>query len=93
MLLGISLVPMAVAVERRGAFDSFSRSWELVRGNRLQLFLFHLVTGLFTLLGVCLLCVGVFITGPLAYTAQMEAYLRLVRSREEQRSWVVPNAR
>jgi len=89
LVLGISLVPLAVAVERNNPIEAFSRSWELVRGNRLRLLLFHIVTAIFALLGLLACCVGVLFTSALTYAANADAYLRLVRSREVQTDWVV----
>ena len=86
--LGLSLISLAVAVERLNPIEAFGRSWELVRGNRLQLFLFYLVTAVFTLLGLLACCVGVLFTSALAYTASADAYLRLVRANEDQAGWI-----
>ena len=86
--LGLGFIPLAVALERLNPIEAFGRSWGLVRGNRLQLLLFHIVTTIFTLLGLLACCVGVLFTSALTYTANADAYLRLVRSREEQVDWV-----
>ena len=86
--LGLSLIPLAVAVERMTPIAAFSRSWELVRGNRMQLFVFYLVTGIFTLLGLLACCIGVLFTGALAQAATVDAYLRLVRASEDQAGWL-----
>ena len=88
VVLGLSLVPQAVALERMDAIGALERSWTLVKGNRLRLLLFYVVTGVFSLLGFLACCVGVFLTSALAYAANAEAYLRLVRSQETQANWV-----
>jgi len=86
--LGLSLIPMAVSVERLSPIAAFSRSWELVRGNRLQLLLFYLLTFVFAALGLLACCIGVLLTGAMAQAAHADAYLRLVRPPEDQAAWV-----
>jgi hypothetical protein len=86
--LGLSLVPQAVALEGLDATQALERSWTLVKGNRLQLLFFYVVTGVFSMLGFLACCVGVFFTSALSYAANAEAYLRLVRVRETQANWV-----
>lgn len=85
--LGISLVTEGIAVERLDPGEAFRRSWTLVRGNRLRLLVYYIVTSIFVILGVLACCIGVLFTGALAQTAHYEAYLRLVRSSEEQAAW------
>ncbi len=87
VLLGICLIPEAVAFERLWPFDAVARSWRIVRGNRLWLFWFLLVKWMFVLLGFCLCCVGVLATWGYAYVFTYEAYLRLIR--DDQDTWVV----
>jgi hypothetical protein len=87
LALGLSLAPQAVALEGLNPIQAVRRSWTLVSGNRLWLILFGLVFGLVNIAGLCACGVGLLITVPLTYAASSEAYLRLVRSREEQGNW------
>lgn len=85
-LLGLAFVTQAVALDACSPTRALARSWELARGRRLSLFVFFLVVGLFSFIGVCLCCVGMFLTAPLAIVATNEAYLALTRG-DERRSW------
>ena len=88
--LGASLIPQAVAIEGLRPMEALKRSWELVAGHRLELFIYYLFLGLFSMLGLLACCIGVFVTGTLFQIATYESYLRLVRSDEEQAKWVMP---
>ena len=87
VLLGLSLIPEAVAFERLWPVDAVARSWRLVSGNRLWLFWFVLVKWMFVRLGLCFFFCGVFATGIYAYVFSHEAYLRLIR--DDQDTWVI----
>lgn len=87
VLLGLSLIPEAVAFERLWPFDAVARSWRLVSGNRLWLFWFLLVKWMFVFLGFCFFCLGVFVTWTYSYVFTYEAYLRLIR--DDHDSWAV----
>ncbi len=89
VLLGLSLMPEATAIEGLGPRDALRRSWSLVAGNRLQLLLYVVVLAVFTLLGLLACCVGVLFTGAISHIANYESYLRLVRSEEEQLGWAL----
>lgn len=80
--LGLTFVPQSVALEGADAVDAVRRSWSLAQGHRWRLFFFHLVTGVFLLLGFCLCCVGVFATGTLATIARVESYVAFTRGSE-----------
>ena len=87
--LGLSLVKQAVAYEGLRPTQAIRRSWDLVAGQRWMLFLYLIVLGLFTLLGVCLCCVGyLLLTGPLTLIAQHESYLALTRGAERPSWWI-----
>jgi hypothetical protein len=75
--LGLSLGDHAVALEGMGPLAALDRSWELTRGNRLTLFVYLLVTGLFTVLGFLLCCVGVIGTRAVTDVGTTESYLLL----------------
>lgn len=86
--LGLALGAHAVALEGLGAMDALDRSWELARGNRLTLFVFFLVTGLFSLLGAIACCIGMFVTRTMADVGTTEAFL--LATNPEVREWVIP---
>lgn len=51
--------------ENLGVIDAFKKSSELTRGWRVKLFLTLFVMGLISFLGILLLIVGMFVTGPI----------------------------
>ncbi len=82
--LGWSLASSAVAVEGMGVIESFSRSWTLVRGHRWTLFLYFLVLVIVRVIGASCCCCTAGLSIPFVAawteTANLESYLRLVRS-------------
>lgn len=88
VLLGLSLVEQAVAVESKNPVEALQRSWELARGNRLHLLLFAIVTGVVTITGVLLCCVGVVFTSAWSFVAWYEGYIRLTLPEPEEGMWV-----
>jgi hypothetical protein len=76
--LGLSLAPCAVAIEGMSATEAISRSWTLVRGHRLQLFLYYLVLAILEV--VC--CCTLFLATTFTAVAYFESYVQLVRERE-----------
>lgn len=87
ILLGISLMVPAVAVEGLGPKAALIRSWSLARGHRLRLLWYHFVLVVFTLAGLLVCCVGVVATLTIVEVAYFESYLRLVRPPAEQVHW------
>jgi hypothetical protein len=81
--LGLWFGPRLVALERARAIEALERSWELARGHRWQLFWFNLVLVLLQVSGICLFCVGILVTRPVAETGATGAFLLYVRPREE----------
>lgn len=77
--LGMMLGEHAVALEELGPVDALERSWELARGNRVSLFLYGLLTGLFHIVGLMLCCVGVLGTKAMIDFGTTEAYLLATR--------------
>ena len=86
--LGLSLADQAVALEGLQPVESLKRSWSLVSGHRWMLFLYWVVTVIFTCVGLCLCFFGVFVTGTMALTARSETYLALVRGSERSGWWI-----
>jgi hypothetical protein len=85
LVLGILLMPFAMAFERLSPFEALARSWSLVRGNRLWLFWFFLAQTLLLFLTLCCCCCLSLPVGGLSCLATFEAYLRLVR--DDQALW------
>lgn len=85
--LGLVFGELAVALDGAKAMEAVERSWDLARGNRLWLLLYLFVTGLFTLVGICLLCFGIVITRAIADTGFTEAYLLATRPASELEGW------
>lgn len=77
LVLGLTLVEEAVAFEGRDPVAAFRRSFELARGNRLQLLMYVLVMLVVHLGGFCLCLVGIFLTGPWTRLAWYESFQRL----------------
>ena len=86
--LGLSLADQAVALEGAQPVESLKRSWSIVHGHRWMLLLYWIVGALFSMLGLCLCCVGVFLTGTLFHVARSESYLALVRGQERAGWWI-----
>lgn len=84
--LGLSLAKPVVALEGLHPLDALNKSWTLVRGHRLRLLWFYLVTVVVALLGFCLCCIGAFGTYTLYYTARVESYLLLTRG-DDMNGW------
>ena len=87
--LGLSLVDQAAALEGLSPSDCVKRSWSLVSGHRWMLLLYWIVGFLFSLVGFCLCCFGVFLTNTLFETAKSESYLALVRGDADRATWWV----
>jgi hypothetical protein len=85
--LGLVFGELAVALDGAKAMQAVERSWELARGNRLWLLLYLFVTGMFTLVGICLCCFGVVFTRAIADTGLTEAYLLATRPAAELEGW------
>lgn len=81
--LGLWFGPRLVALECARAIEALERSWELARDHRWQLFGFNLVLVLLQVSGICLFCVGILMTRPVAETGATGAFLLYVRPREE----------
>lgn len=79
VLLGLAFVPQEVMLGGRPALDSFWASWELARGKRLALFVYHLALFVFSALGFCLCLVGVLFTSAVAILSTFESWLELTR--------------
>ncbi len=85
--LGLVFGELAVALDGARAVEAVERSWDLARGNRGWLFVYLCVTGLFTLVGICLFCFGIVVTRAIADTGFTEAYLLTTNPRESLEGW------
>lgn len=67
--IGLMLWPYAMVVENLGPVDSLKRSWQLMDGAKLPLFLFGLAVGLLSMFALPLTCfVGILVMMPFLYT-------------------------
>ncbi|MCB9761353.1 MAG: hypothetical protein H6739_16040 [Alphaproteobacteria bacterium] len=68
--LGLYLGNHAVVIEGLGPMAALERSWGMAKGNRVTLFVYSLVMGLFgfaaAIVGLLMCCIGVIVTGPAA---------------------------
>jgi hypothetical protein len=94
---GLAFGGEAITFDGLSVMDALARSWDLARGNRIQMIIFFVVLGLVNaaawVAGMCLCCVGMFVTGPLARggtdLAATEAYLILTRGPEIADDWAL----
>jgi len=76
MALGLILWPYAMVVEGLGVVDSMKRSWQLMDGAKLQLFLLGMAMGVISLFAVLLTCgVGFLAIMPFTYVAYALIYV------------------
>lgn len=65
-------------VDKKMGIDSLSKSWNMTKGVKWNLFLFGLLLGVINIVGFLLLIVGLFVTIPLSMIAQAYVYKKLV---------------
>jgi hypothetical protein len=95
--LGLGLAQHHLIFDDMAPTEALRRSWSNMDGNRFHFFLFNAVLGVFRaiagVVGVCLLCVGALVTGPVARAmvdlGATEAFLLFTRSEEETRQWSI----
>jgi hypothetical protein len=85
LAIGLSLGQYYLIDQRQGVFESMKLSWEVTRGNRMDLFIFFLVGGALALLGLCACFVGTFVTTSIVMAAMAVIYLR--RSGQAASQW------
>jgi len=86
--LGVALVEQAVALEGLEPVESVRRSWSLVRGHRWMLLWYSIATGIFSAIGICACCIGIFLTGTMTEIAKSESFLALTRGGERDGWWI-----
>src|SRR4030042_562947 len=67
-----------IIVDKKMGIDSLSKSWQMTKGVKLNLFLFWILLALINIAGALLLLVGLFITVPLSMVATAYVYRKLV---------------
>ena len=93
--LGLALGDHALVLEDKSPMEALERSWEMASGNRITLFIFNFVCGLFAFaavfVGLLLCCVGVLLTSPAARAAIdvgfTESFLMHTRGKSEALKW------
>lgn len=78
--LGLLFGERAVALDGYKPVDALDLSWNMARGNRFHMLIFSIATGLFTLLGLLLCCIGVIATRAVTDFGFTEGYLLATRS-------------
>ncbi len=73
--LGLQLGNLAVAIDDCKAMEALDRSWNLARGNRLQLLVFDIVNGLLVFVGFLACCIGAIPAYGVVFSATSNAYL------------------
>lgn len=77
--MGLLMGGRIIGLDGMQPMEALSQSWAMARGNRITLFLFVLVTGLFAALGLLACCIGVIPTSAIAQYGFTDAYLRATR--------------
>ena len=73
--LGMQMVFYAVVIEELGPIDALRRSWELTDGNKLNIFVIVLVSGIGALFAACVTCgIGYLLAIPLLSLIQGVMY-------------------
>jgi hypothetical protein len=86
--IGLAFGDRAVVIDGLGPSAALDRSWSLAKGNRMHLFVFLLLTGLFRLAGILLCCIGIVLTRAIVDTGTTEAYM--LATQEGSDAWVLP---
>jgi hypothetical protein len=76
LAIGLSLGQYFLIDQRQGVIQAMKSSWQATSGNKGDLFLFFLVGGGLTILGLCACFVGVFVTSSVVMAAMAIIYLR-----------------
>ena len=86
--LGLLLVKPIVALEKCSPTEAIARSWQLSSGQRWRLLWFVIFQLFMAIAGICLCCVGTFITAPLIQVMRMEVYIALAKGDEYPHWWI-----
>lgn len=85
--MGLMMGERAIAIDGYKPMDALELSWAMARGNRVHLFIFSVVTGIFGALGLLLCCVGIVATRAIVDFGLTEAYL--LATRDEARGYTI----
>lgn len=77
--IGLYFGDHLVALDNKKPMEALSESWAMASGNRIHLFLYTFVLGLFAALGLLACCVGVIATSAITHIGTTEAYLLATR--------------
>ncbi len=77
LALGWALAGPLVVDANYSAVEALRESWEAMRGQKMQLFLFGLVASLVCFAGMCACYVGIFVVAPALLIAYAEVYRRI----------------
>lgn len=78
--LQLSFFSYALVDKRIGSWEALKKSRHITKGNLWRLFFFHIVLGLFNLLGAAFLLVGLFVTVPVTMIATAHVYRKLSKT-------------
>ncbi len=87
VVLGLALVEQAVAIEGKDPVQALQRSWQIARGNRIQLLIYVVVGAVVSFAGVCACFVGVLVTSAWVLVARTESFARFALAVPEGGWW------
>jgi hypothetical protein len=88
LALGLALVEPAVALEGKDPVEALRRSWQIARGNRIQLLIYFVVCWIVAFLGLLCCFIGVLFTSTWTAIARYESYVRFALATPEGGAWI-----
>lgn len=76
-MLGLMFYPIMIVDRGVGGVDALKQSWEMAKGQKMNLFVFALLMGLVGIVGIIACCVGVFVAAPIGTIGLAFIYMRL----------------
>jgi hypothetical protein len=76
VILGLMLSQYYLIDARQGPIEAMKTSWQVTKGNRLNLFVYLVVATALMLVGVCAACVGMFVAMAIFMAGLAVIYLR-----------------
>jgi len=77
LALGLGMTSITIVDRNMGPIDALSESWRLTDGNKLNLFVFWLLSVGLSIAGLCACGIGIFLVMPLLLVAHAYIYLKL----------------
>ena len=77
LALGLAMAPYLCVDQNMSPVDALKASWDMMKGNKVNLFGFGLLAGLMCLVSILALFVGLFVAVAVTYAAYAWIYLRL----------------